>query len=227
MHAFYGRTLSDYVKMFDIDNDDASLKSRYKSILDCPSGASSFVAEATNKYGIQVVGCDPLFDDVNTLARKGEDIEYVIKRVALAPDLYKWDFYSSINELGEYRTFALSQFISDYPSGTIEKRYIRARLPRLPFDDKSFELVSSGHFLFTYGHIFDFEFILSSILELYKVSSREDRIYPLQKSRLQPNEHINELFYALEKRGIKYDSVPVSFEFQRGSNKMLHLVHVD
>jgi hypothetical protein len=56
--AVYGRTLSEYVKMFHIDNDHgAYLKSKYKSILDCPSGASSFVAESTKRYGVQVVGC--------------------------------------------------------------------------------------------------------------------------------------------------------------------------
>jgi len=58
--AFYGRTLLEYLKMFRIDIID-HLK-RYKRILDCPSGASSFVAEANNRYGINTVGCDPLFD---------------------------------------------------------------------------------------------------------------------------------------------------------------------
>ena len=58
--AFYGRTLSEYLKMFRIDDID-HLK-RYNRILDCPSGASSFVAEANNRYGINTVGCDPLFD---------------------------------------------------------------------------------------------------------------------------------------------------------------------
>lgn len=43
--AFYGRTLSEYLKMFGID-DVISLK-KCNAILDCPSGASSFVAEAT------------------------------------------------------------------------------------------------------------------------------------------------------------------------------------
>ena len=77
--AFYGRTLSEYLKMFGIE-DIASLK-KYKSILDCPSGASSFVAEAANKYGIKALGCDPLFDnDVDILAKQGRiDIEYVIQ----------------------------------------------------------------------------------------------------------------------------------------------------
>jgi Methyltransferase domain len=225
--AFYGRTLGEYLLMFDI-NDIASLE-RYNTILDCPSGASSFVAEANSKYGIQAIGCDRLFDrDVETLSKWGEDdIEYVIQRVSTDPNLYKWDFYSSIEKLREYRELALQQFLLDYPTGIKEKRYIEAELPKLPFEDKSFDLVLSGHFLFTYSHKFDFSFILSSILELYRVCSREVRIYPLQKSSLQPYEQMTELLFALEKSRIKYDIVPVQFEFQRGSNKMLLLRRTD
>jgi hypothetical protein len=42
--------------------DDINHLKRYNRILDCPSGASSFVEEANNRYGINTVGCDPLFD---------------------------------------------------------------------------------------------------------------------------------------------------------------------
>lgn len=74
--AFYGRTLPEYLKMFRFD-DVISLK-KYDTILDCPSGASSFVVEAT-RCGVNTVGCDPLFDkDAKTLSEQGEkDIEYV------------------------------------------------------------------------------------------------------------------------------------------------------
>jgi hypothetical protein len=65
----------------------------------------------------------------------------MLRRVSLAVNLYNWDFYPSIKALKEYRTQALRQFISDYPAGIIEKRYINAELPKMPFDDKSFELV--------------------------------------------------------------------------------------
>ena len=224
--AFYGRTLAEYLLMFGI-NDIPSLE-RYNTVLDCPSGASSFVAEANSKHGIRAVGCDRLFDkDVKTLSKGGQDdIEYIIQRVSTDPDLYKWDFYSSIDKLREYRELALQQFLLDYPTGIKEKRYIKAELPKLPFEDKSFELVLSGHFLFTYSHKLDFSFILSSILELYRVSSKEVRIYPLQKSSLQPYEQMTELLFALEKLRIGYHIVPVPFEFQRGSNKMLLLRHI-
>jgi hypothetical protein len=58
--AFYGRTLAEYLLMFGI-NDIPSLKI-YNTILDCPSGASSFVAEANSKHRMQAIGCDRLFD---------------------------------------------------------------------------------------------------------------------------------------------------------------------
>jgi hypothetical protein len=224
--AFYGRTLSEYLKMFRIDDTD-HLK-RYNRILDCPSGASSFVAEANNKYEVNTVGCDPLFDkDSRILQKQGEeDIEYVVKRVSLAPNLYNWNFYSSIEELRNYRKLSLDQFISDYNLGRQRRRYVKAELPKLPFDDKSFDLVLSGHFLFTYSHKFEFSFILSSIIELFRVCSREVRIYPLQKSSLEPYEHMTDLLTTLKKRyGITYHIVLVPFEFQKGSNKMLCLTH--
>ena len=172
--------------------------------MDCPSGASSFVAEVKEKYGINAIGCDPLFgDDLKRLFERGEaDIEYVTQRVSLAVNLYNWDFYPSIKALKEYRTQALRQFISDYPAGIIEKRYIKAECPKLPFDDKSFDLVLSGHFLFTYSHKFDFSFLLSSVLELFRVSAREVRIYPLQGSDAQPYKHMTDLLSALKAYGI-------------------------
>jgi hypothetical protein len=166
--AFYGRTLSEYLKMFRIAG--INYLKRCNRILDCPSGASSFVAEVNNKYGINTVGCDPLFDKYSKILQKQgeEDIEYVKKRVSLVPNLYNWDFYSSLEELKNYRKLALEQFIADYTAERERKRYVKAELPKLPFDDRSFDLVLSGHFLFTYSHKFEFSFILSSIIELFR-----------------------------------------------------------
>jgi hypothetical protein len=161
------------------------------------------------------------------LQKKGEeDIEFVVNLVLLSPDLYNWNFYLSIEQLREYRKLALDQFISDYSIVRKRKRYLNAKLPKLPFEDKSFDLVLSGHLLFTYSHKFDFTFILSSITELFRVCSREVRIYPLQKSSLEPYEHMVDLLFTIKKQyGITYDIVPVSFEFQNGSNMVLYLTH--
>jgi hypothetical protein len=148
----------------------------------------------------------------------------VIEKVKLAPNLYKWTFYKSIEELRKYRTKALMRFITDYSKGILEKRYVKAALPKLPFDDKSFDLVLSGHFLFTYANEFDLDFHLSSILELLRISSKEVRIYPLQQGMIsQPYKQMTALLSSIGKLGIDYEITTVPFEFQKGSNKMLRL----
>jgi hypothetical protein len=223
--AFYGRTLSEYLKMFNI-NSIEHLKA-YDTILDCPAGASSFVAEACNKYGINAIGCDPMFDqDSKALKRVGEnDIEYVTRRVSTAANLYNWDFYTSLKDLRRFRSLALEMFLSDYNESVKRKRYIKAMLPALPFENGSFDLVLSGHFLFTYSHRFDFSFISSSIIDLLRVCTKEVRIYPIQKASSEPYEHMPDLLSILDQHGAVCEIVPVIFEFQKGSNKMLVLRH--
>jgi hypothetical protein len=113
--------------MFDID--DISAFKDY-SILDCPSGASSFVAEAKNKYGIHAVGCDPLFGEgLNTLAELGEaDIEYVMQRVSRIPAYYNWDFYPSIKVLREYTTSYIRLSYRNYPKTIYKSRVTLAAI---------------------------------------------------------------------------------------------------
>jgi hypothetical protein len=91
--------------MFGLDD-----LSYWRNILDCPSGAYSFVTEVKEKYGINAIGCDPLFgDDLKRLFERGEDyIEYVTQRVSLAVNLYNWDFYPSIKGLRQQSNAAFS-----------------------------------------------------------------------------------------------------------------------
>ena len=65
--VFFGRTLPKYVKFFNLDLSDWHSK-----ILDCPSGAASFVAEA-HQMGIDGVACDLLFHlDPKVIIEKGK-----------------------------------------------------------------------------------------------------------------------------------------------------------
>ena len=114
-------------------------------ILDCPSGASSFGAEAYNEYGIKkVVGCDVLYDNdgqenalTTAVEKRGLDLSLlVIDRLSQVPDLYSWNLYADIDVLWKSR--AIIKLISDYAKGIKENRYIKAQLPNLPFDDKSY-----------------------------------------------------------------------------------------
>ena len=224
--AFYGRTLSEYLLFFNLELEQLK---KYSNIIDCPSGASSFVAELSDSVKdtkIKVVGCDLLYDkSFDYLKRKGqEDISYVMEKVKSATFLYNWSYYKTSENLMNHRKLALTKFLLNYIQGQKDLRYIKVNLPKLPFDDKSFDLVLSGHFLFTYANKFDFEFHLLSVLDLFRISSKEVRIYPIQQGSLKPYPFMKELLSELKDRGIDYEILKVPFEFQKGSNKVLRLI---
>jgi hypothetical protein len=218
--VFVGRTLSEYKEFLDLDI--VSLKG--SKVLDCPSGPSSFVAEA-NRMGIKAVGCDSFYDlPLEQLVSKGsKDILHVIERLSEKMHLFKWDYYSSVEEVKESRTRALKLFEEDFQIGLKEERYVRASLPVLPFSDSSFELVLSAHFLFIYDDKLDYEFHLDSILELSRVCSREVRIYPLQSMDARIYPYMGKLIIDLKQRGLDARIVEVGFEFLRGSNFLLQI----
>lgn len=218
--VFFGRTLSEYVKFFDLD---LSQWQKCK-ILDCPSGAASFVAEA-HQMGIDAVACDLLFNlDESTLRAKGQaDLVHVMERLADVTHNYNWDFYQNIEQLNECRKIALERFLADYPDGCQAGRYIQTTLPKLPFGDRTFDLVLSGHFLFLYSDCFDYAFHWQTILELYRVCSQEVRIYPLQGKDAQPYPLLSNLINDLNNAGISAEIVNVPWEFLKGSKQMLRL----
>jgi hypothetical protein len=69
-------------------------------ILDCQSGASSFVVEASGKHGVKKdVG---MYDDghVSVLEKRGrDDLEHMIDRLSRVPEFYNWNVYSTIEDL--------------------------------------------------------------------------------------------------------------------------------
>ena len=218
--VFVGRTLSEYKEFLDLDID--YLKGL--KVLDCPSGPSSFVAEA-NRMGIRAVGCDFFYDlPLEQLVNKGlKDISHVMERLSEKMHLFKWDYYSSVEDVKDSRTRALKLFEEDYQIGLKEKRYVKASLPFLPFPDRSFELVISAHFLFIYDDKLDYEFHLNSIVELSRVCSREVRIYPLQSMNARIYPYMDKLMSDLKQTGLEARIVEVGFEFLRGSNFMLRI----
>lgn len=218
--VFVGRTLSEYKEFLDLDLD--SLKGL--KVLDCPSGPSSFVAEA-RRLGIKAVGCDPFYDlPLGKLVNKGQkDISHVMERLSEKKHLFKWDYYSSVEDVKSSRRRALKLFEEDFQIGLGEKRYVKASLPFLPFPDGSFELAISAHFLFIYDDKLDYEFHLNSILELTRVCSNEVRIYPLQSMNARIYPYMDELINDLKLRALDARIVEVGFEFLRGSNLMLKI----
>ncbi len=231
--VFIGRSFSEYLWMFNLDL--SNLKDL--KILDCPSGASSFVAEASNEYKVkQAVGCDLMYDDnnISMIEKKGrDDLEYMITRLSQVPDFYDWNMYPNIEDLRKTRASSLGKFISDYaekgmvnnPSKKYD-RYVKAILPNLPFNDKSFDLVLSSNFLFYYHNVFDYDFHHDSILEMLRVTSKEVRIFPIQKPDAKIPEYFETLMESIKRHmqeKISFRIEKVKYEFRSGVNKMLVL----
>lgn len=224
---FYGRTLPEYIKMFDLDL--AGWENC--KILDCPAGPSSFVYEAS-RQGFDVVGCDPLYkDELKLLIENGKSsIEKTLEILSGYSHLLSQKFYPNLESMKEYATSALQRFALDYPVGRSENRYVAAALPNLPFDNQSFDLVLSGNFLFIYSKIansnlaqFDYEFHRDAVGELLRVSKGEVRVFPIPCRSGQLNEYAEKLLIDLEKDGIGANLIPVEYEFIQGGNLMLRL----
>lgn len=218
--VFYGRTLQEYQLIFSFDHDDyAGLK-----ILDCPAGASSFTAEARH-LGVDAVAADPMFGKpAIELSRKGqEDIGHVMDGVSKSPGLFNWSFYPTPEVLRSYRMTALRRFSHDYATPGSSEMYVNAALPSLPFDDGSFDIVLSGHFLFTYSDMFDHDFHLKSLMELVRVSRCEARVYPVVGRDGCKPEFFDALLSSLAKNGVKSELIPSRFEFQKSGNQILRL----
>ncbi|HET6589687.1 MAG TPA: hypothetical protein VFG45_05945 [Candidatus Nitrosocosmicus sp.] len=207
--------------------------------MNCPSGTSSFVAEASSsQYQLKkVIGCDLLYkeDDVNMLRNRGkEDLDYMIKQLSQVPDPYDWKIYSSISDLYEARNNAFKRFLSDYEldrlmirkGEIIIHRYIHTILQKLPFGNATFDLVLRSNLLFYYHRMFGYHFHLNSILELLRVTSKEVRIFPCQKPDATFLNYFDKILDNIITRmnnKISFQIEKVSHEFRRGINKMLKI----
>src|SRR4029079_9593836 len=198
-------------------------------------------AEASSKSKVKkAIGCDIVYEDSNPaiLEKRGkDDLEYMIDSLSRVPEFYNWEMYSNIEDLRKSRASSLKQFISDYTTkeqvnspSKKHKRYVKAVLPKLPFSEKSFDLVLSSNFLFYYHNMFDYDFHHDSILEMLRVTSKEVRIFPVQKPDAKIPEYFDKLMESINERmnkKVSFRIEKVKYEFRNGVNKMLVINRVD
>ena len=215
----WGRSLEEYVRMFDLTSDDLRLK-----ILDCAGGPASFNVEM-NRKGYKVISCDPVyqFSAAEIAQHIQETYQTVVDGVKATEENYVWHNIQSPEHLGQIRMAAMQQFLEDFPQGIQQGRYIISELPVLPFDTEQFDLALCSHFLFTYSDLLSQDFHLASIRELCRVA-QEVRIFPLlnnfsrEVSSLLPS-----VMKDLAAQGYNLEIKQVSYEFQQGGNQMLRI----
>lgn len=214
----WGRSFDEYRCMFALT--DADLSSR---ILGCGDGPASFNAEATRR-GMTVVSCDPIYGcDVDQLRERiAATYEEVLAETRRNAAEFVWTVIRSVEELGQVRMAAMNDFLDDYPEGRSNGRYIDAELPKLPFDDSSFDLALSSHFLFLYTAQLGETFHRLAIREMCRVA-REVRIFPLLALGAVPSPLVEPLVTELSSGSFRVSIEDVPYEFQRGGNKMMRI----
>ena len=212
----WGRSFDEYVAMFDLSRQD--LASR---ILGCGDGPASFNCILTGRGG-HIVSVDPIyhFSAAEIGSRIDEIYEEVINQTEKNKAEFVWDNISSVEELGRVRMDAMHDFLSDYTVVLKDGRYVEASLPSLPFEDGKFDLALCSHLLFLYSEQLSEDFHFQSVKELCRVSS-EIRIFPILELGAKKSRHLEKIIDKLDKNNFVVSIEKVSYEFQKGGNKMM------
>ena len=215
---FIGRTFEEYLNMFSLSIKEL----KGKKILDCPAGACSFTALG-NKVGLDVTACDiAYYHSVEKLENKGlQDIDHAMEQMERAKRNYVWDYFKDIEGLRKQRLSALKDCADDMRESS--ERYVPVTLPSLPFKDGEFDVLLSAHFLFMYDDRLDFQFHLTTLNELLRVTNEEIRIFPLVGLEGKRYEHLDKLINNLTDNGCTVEEVKVPYEFQANANSMLKI----
>lgn len=215
--APWGRNLEEYQNMFLLSDKDLQSK-----ILGCGDGPSSFNFEVTQQNG-NITSIDPIYQFTKDEIQQRIDETSLVVSEQLRQNQkdFIWKNIKSVDELIEIRLSAMNSFINDYEDGKKENRYIHNELPKLLFESDSFDLVLSSHFLFLYSEHFDLQFHIDSILEMYRVSKKEVRIFPLLNLKNEKSEYLEPILKILDDKGFETKIVKTNYEFQKGANKML------
>ncbi|MDX8569352.1 hypothetical protein OZ668_15230 [Elizabethkingia sp. HX XZB] len=211
----WGRNLEEYRSMFNLTDFDLNHK-----IISFGDGPASFNSELsyTNK---NIVSIDPIYEfSQNEIKLRIEEIkDIVLEQTKNNFENFVWARIKSIKELEEIRMLAMETFLQDFEIGKSEKRYLNHSLPnQTDFDDLTFDLGLSSHFLILYSQL-GLDFHIASINEMLRVA-KEIRIFPLLNLNSKRSEVLDDLVNYYEKEFI-VSIKKVNYEFQRNGNEML------
>jgi hypothetical protein len=180
--VFYGRLGDQALAMFNLEGELE--RWRGARLLDCPGGPGSLSARLRGLVG-EVVAVDPLYAlaEAELEQRALADLDQALEGMRHSPTL-RPDF--DLEACRQEHLQALQAFLEDRRRHP--EQYRNASLPKLPFDDQSFDLVLSGHLLFAYaplrdgglssGEGFDLNWHRRALAELCRVSRQAVRLYP-------------------------------------------------
>jgi len=211
----WGRNMSEYKLMFQLDDNDMS-----KKVASFGDGPASFNYEA-KKNGCSVISFDPIYQfSREELQKRIDDVRVtVMQQMRENKGNYVWSNIKGLEELEDVRMSAMELFLADYEQGKAENRYICHELPDiLPYDDNTFDIGLSSHFLLMYT-ILGYDFHIQSMKEMLRVC-REIRVFPIVDLDANKTDLIANIINFFSNR---YDTKinKTQYEFQKGDNKLL------
>jgi hypothetical protein len=211
-----GRTVDQYLRMFDLRPADV----RGRSVLDCPSGAASFVSTAA-EWTERAVGADVTYGlSPTAMERRCEaDYQKAVTLLESTDQILAEETYDDVEQRKDLLRDASRQFAADYAANP--QRYVRTELPVTPFADDAFSLVLSAHFLFLYSDRLDYDFHLETLRELARVAADEVRVFPLIGMDTKRYPRLDALVDALAADGHAASVESVPYESLKNGNEML------
>jgi len=216
----WGRNFNEYKKMFQLTDEDL-----LKKIIGFGDGPASFNCEAS-KSGYKVTSLDPIyqFSGENIEKRIIEIKDVVIEQTKNNANNYVWTELKNLDELERVRMSAMKTFLDDYEKGKSENRYIYHELPqKTPFDDQTFDLGLSSHFLLMYTSL-GYDFHIKSINEMLRLC-KEIRIFPIVDLDAKESKITNKVIEYFKNNYI-VNIISTSYEFQKGGNLMLSIKNI-
>ena len=190
----WGRNLDEYKSMFKLTNSDLN-----KRIISFGDGPASFNYEMT-MLSKSAVSIDPIyqFSKTDLKIRIEETKDIVIEQTKNNLQNFVWTKIKNINELEQIRLSAMENFLQDFENGKKESRYVNHEMPnKTNFDNLTFDLALSSHFLILYSQL-GLEFHISSLTEMLRVA-KEIRIFPILNLDAKKSELLDSLIKHFEK----------------------------
>jgi hypothetical protein len=211
----WGRNLAEYIKIFNLK--EANLESKIISFGD---GPASFNAEMT-KLEKSVISIDPIyqFSTGELKQRIKETKDIVLEQTKNNFDKFIWKNIKDVSHLEQIRMEAMANFLDDFEIGKLQNRYQYHELPnRTKFDESTFDLGLSSHFLILYSQL-GLDFHIQSIIEMLRIC-KEVRIFPLLNLNAEKSEVLEDIinYFSNEFEVAIKNS---NYEFQRNGNEML------
>ncbi len=217
--VLWGHHVSEYQEMFDLSD-----KIFTQALLEYGCGASAVNAELHAAHQTNVVSVDPLFD-MSKAKLETEVTQAFDERVAQVlkdPNQFNIKSYGGMDAFLASRREGMHLFFEDYDLGVSEERYQPLIGTALSFDDFTFDLTLSSHYLFAGSNEQSVDFHINAISELARVA-KEVRIFPLLEREGEPSALLGPVLLGLQQANFGAEVREVSCALYPEGNAMLRV----